>query len=67
MNKDGFKPNLETHLNPLLATKHDDSSSESKDKSSSKDYHHPLLMQVVNITFNDKEKTLSVDLCFYYV
>ncbi|PWA99151.1 zn-dependent exopeptidase [Artemisia annua] len=48
VNKDGFKPNLETHLNPLLATKHDESSSESKDKSSSKDYHHPLLMQILS-------------------
>ncbi|GJR85149.1 probable aspartyl aminopeptidase [Tanacetum coccineum] len=48
VNKDGFKPNLETHLNPLLATKHDDVSSESKDKSSSKDFHHPLLMQILS-------------------
>nr|GEU59185.1 probable aspartyl aminopeptidase [Tanacetum cinerariifolium] len=48
VNKDGFKPNLETHLNPLLATKHDDASSESKDKSSSKDSHHSLLMQILS-------------------
>ncbi|XP_071734642.1 probable aspartyl aminopeptidase [Rutidosis leptorrhynchoides] len=46
VNKDGFKPNLETHLNPLLATKHDDASMDSKDKS--KDYHHPLLMQILS-------------------
>lgn len=46
MNKDGFKPNLETHLNPLLATKHDDASVDIKDKNN-KDSHHPLLMQVI--------------------
>lgn len=42
VNSDGFKPNLETQLVPLLATKPDESSAESKDK----DAHHPLLMQV---------------------
>jgi len=47
VNSDGFKPNLETQLVPLLATKSDESSAESKDKNvSSKDAHHPLLMQV---------------------
>ncbi|MFS8012294.1 putative aspartyl aminopeptidase [Helianthus anomalus] len=46
VNQDGFKPNLETHLNPLLATKHDDASPDSKDKS--KSYHHPLLMQILS-------------------
>lgn len=49
VNQDGFKPNLETHLNPLLATKHDDASSDLKDKNSS--YHHPLLLQVINKLF----------------
>lgn len=52
MNKDGFKPNLETHLIPLLATKHEDSSAEHKGKNnelSSKDAHHPLLMQVTSL------------------
>ncbi|XP_024973137.1 probable aspartyl aminopeptidase isoform X1 [Cynara cardunculus var. scolymus] len=52
VNKDGFKPNLETHLNPLLATKHDDASADVIDKSnssSSKDsHHHPLLMQILS-------------------
>lgn len=50
MNKDGFKPNLETHLIPLLAKKVDNISAETKDKnniSSSKDAHHHLLMQVM--------------------
>ncbi|KAI3799624.1 hypothetical protein L1987_34923 [Smallanthus sonchifolius] len=46
VNQDGFKPNLETHLNPLLATKHDDASSDSKDKNNSS--HHPLLMQILS-------------------
>lgn len=51
VNKDGFKPNLETHLIPLLATKLEEASSESKEKStslSSKTAHHPLLMQVLS-------------------
>ncbi|XP_023767638.1 probable aspartyl aminopeptidase [Lactuca sativa] len=47
VNKDGFKPNLETHLNPLLATKHDDASVDIKDKNN-KDSHHPLLMQILS-------------------
>ncbi|GMN64622.1 hypothetical protein TIFTF001_033677 [Ficus carica] len=46
VNKDGFKPNLETHLIPLLASKLEETSLESKDKS--KDAHHPLLMQVLS-------------------
>jgi len=48
VNKDGFKPNLETHLIPLLATKSEEGSSETKEKNteSSKAVHHPLLMQV---------------------
>ena len=49
VNKDGFKPNLETQLIPLLATKIEDASAESKEKSrasSSKAAHHPVLMQV---------------------
>ncbi|XP_021887853.1 probable aspartyl aminopeptidase [Carica papaya] len=49
VNQDGFKPNLETHLVPLLATNPDEVSEKSKEKntvSSSKGAHHPLLMQV---------------------
>ncbi|PON71178.1 Peptidase M [Parasponia andersonii] len=50
VNKDGFKPNLETHLIPLLASKLEETSLESKDKNStsSKDAHHPLLMKVLS-------------------
>lgn len=47
MNKEGFKPNLETHLVPLLATKLEDTSLDPKEKSNiSKAAHHPILMQV---------------------
>ncbi|KAL5976362.1 hypothetical protein ACLOJK_020693 [Asimina triloba] len=51
VNTDGFKPNLETHLVPLLATKHDEASTKSEKKatsSSSKAAHPPLLMQVLS-------------------
>lgn len=49
VNKDGFKPNLETHLIPLLATKLEDTSLDPKDKSNiSKAAHHPLLMQILS-------------------
>ncbi|XXG65003.1 hypothetical protein AAC387_Pa05g2814 [Persea americana] len=51
VNTDGFKPNLETHLIPLLATKHEEASTKSEDgtnSSSSKIAHHPLLMQVLS-------------------
>ena len=49
VNKDGFKPNVETQLIPLLASKLEEASLETKEKStttSSKADHHPLLMQV---------------------
>ncbi|KAK6933537.1 Peptidase M18 [Dillenia turbinata] len=51
VNNDGFKPNLETHLVPLIATKLEDSSQESKEKGSalsSKAAHHPQLMQILS-------------------
>lgn len=50
VNQDGFKPNLESHLIPLLATNLESSSGENKDKnnmpSARGTAHHPLLMQV---------------------
>lgn len=52
VNQDGFKPNLETHLIPLLATKIEDNSLELKDQSNDsflKDALHPLLKQVLFI------------------
>ncbi|XP_015578324.1 probable aspartyl aminopeptidase isoform X2 [Ricinus communis] len=51
VNTDGFKPNLETHLIPLFATKPEETSNESKDEnsaSSSETVHHPLLMQILS-------------------
>ncbi|KHG01889.1 Aspartyl aminopeptidase [Gossypium arboreum] len=50
VNTDGFKPNLETHLVPLLATKPEEAFPESKEKSSSspKAAHHPVLMQILS-------------------
>lgn len=56
MNQDGFKPNLETQLIPLLATKTEDNSVELKDKSNDsflKDSIHPLLKQVFFYSFNN--------------
>jgi aspartyl aminopeptidase len=53
VNKDGFKPNLETHLIPLLSTKIEETL-ESKEKSTAsslKPAHHPLLMQVSHSVF----------------
>ncbi|XP_020405936.1 probable aspartyl aminopeptidase isoform X2 [Zea mays] len=50
VNTDGFKPNLETHLVPLLATKHEDTPTNSDEKSSNstKVTHHPLLLQILS-------------------
>ncbi|VFQ80278.1 unnamed protein product [Cuscuta campestris] len=51
VNQDGFKPNLETHLVPLLATKSENISNETAEKMnapSSKDVHHELLMQILS-------------------
>ncbi|KAI5648444.1 hypothetical protein M9H77_34449 [Catharanthus roseus] len=52
VNQDGFKPNLESHLIPLLATNLESSSGENKDKnnmpSARGSAHHPLLMQILS-------------------
>ncbi|KAK3163112.1 hypothetical protein QOZ80_1BG0097810 [Eleusine coracana subsp. coracana] len=48
VNSDGFKPNLETHLVPLLATKHEETIMNSDDKTSTKVAHHPLLLQILS-------------------
>lgn len=49
---EGFKPNLESHLIPLLATKLDETNIKSEDKtilsSLSRSYHHSLLLQVLS-------------------
>ncbi|KAG7032012.1 putative aspartyl aminopeptidase, partial [Cucurbita argyrosperma subsp. argyrosperma] len=51
VNQDGFKPNLETHLIPLMAMKMEDNSMESKNEGNDpllKDALHPLLKQVIS-------------------
>ncbi|XAR64946.1 Aspartyl aminopeptidase [Bertholletia excelsa] len=64
VNTDGFKPNLETHLIPLLASKPEDISPDSKEKRNvSKAQHHPLLMQVLCDELScDIEDILSIEL-----
>ncbi|KAA8539146.1 hypothetical protein F0562_025838 [Nyssa sinensis] len=69
VSKDGFKPNLETHLIPLLATKLEDATTESKEKSnasSSKAAHHPLLVQVLSDELNcgiDDIASIELNIC----
>ncbi|XP_057515906.1 probable aspartyl aminopeptidase [Amaranthus tricolor] len=51
VNQDGFKPNLETHLVPLLSIKPEEELSESKEKGpkkSSNAWHHPQLLEVLS-------------------
>ncbi|XP_010423546.1 PREDICTED: probable aspartyl aminopeptidase [Camelina sativa] len=72
VNSEGFKPNLETQLVPLLATKPDESSAELKEKnvsSSSKDAHHPyscsflILLQILSDDLDCKvEDIVSLEL-----
>ncbi|KAL4182573.1 hypothetical protein AMTRI_Chr11g150770 [Amborella trichopoda] len=64
---DGFKPNLETHLVPLLATKPEDKTSpkfeEAISLSSLKNAHHPLLLQVLSDELGcPVEEVLGVEL-----
>ncbi|CAA3005191.1 probable aspartyl aminopeptidase [Olea europaea subsp. europaea] len=66
VNTDGFKPNLETHLIPLLATEPEKASSELNDKmnaSYSKDPHRQLLMEILSDELGCKaENIVSVEL-----
>ncbi|XP_061996992.1 probable aspartyl aminopeptidase [Rosa rugosa] len=67
VNKDGFKPNVETHLIPLLASKLEETaSSETKEKSattSTKAAHHPLLMQALSDEINcNVDDIVSIEL-----
>ncbi|KAF7820370.1 putative aspartyl aminopeptidase [Senna tora] len=64
VNQDGFKPNLETHLLPLLSMKHEENSSDIKEKSTvSKAAHHPLLMEVLSDELNcHVDDIMSVEL-----
>ncbi|KAL9270371.1 putative aspartyl aminopeptidase [Drosera capensis] len=68
VNKDGFKPDLETHLVPLLSTKLDDLHPESKEKtaSSSKLHHHPKLLEVLSEELNcavDDILSIELNIC----
>ncbi|KAK7391447.1 hypothetical protein VNO78_19863 [Psophocarpus tetragonolobus] len=66
VNQDGFKPNLETHLLPVLSMKPAVTSLESKDKNSalsSKPPHHPLLMQILSDELNcDVDDIVNIEL-----
>lgn len=66
VNQDGFKPNFETHLLPLLSMKLEDTSTESKEKTaklSSKASHHPLLMQILSEELKcDVDEIVSIEL-----
>ncbi|PQQ21968.1 putative aspartyl aminopeptidase [Prunus yedoensis var. nudiflora] len=66
VNKDGFKPNVETQLIPLLASKLEEASMETKEKStttSSKAAHHPLLMQALSDELNSNiDDIVSIEL-----
>ncbi|CAD6234566.1 unnamed protein product [Miscanthus lutarioriparius] len=64
VNTDGFKPNLETHLVPLLATKHEDTTnSDDKSSSSTKVTHHPLLLQILSEEIGcDSDEIIGMEL-----
>ncbi|PKA57325.1 putative aspartyl aminopeptidase [Apostasia shenzhenica] len=67
VNTDGFKPNLESHLVPLLATKFEESHAKSEEKplqpGSSKGAHHSLLLEVLSEELDCKvNEILSIEL-----
>uniref|UniRef100_A0A7C8ZNI9 aspartyl aminopeptidase n=1 Tax=Opuntia streptacantha TaxID=393608 RepID=A0A7C8ZNI9_OPUST len=69
VNQDGFKPNLETHLVPLLSTRCEEEPSESKEKCStspSKAPHHPELLEVLSEELEcgvDDIVTIELNVC----
>ncbi|XP_068658306.1 probable aspartyl aminopeptidase isoform X3 [Aristolochia californica] len=69
VNTDGFKPNLETHLVPLLGKKHEAACTKSDESSrsfSSKTAHHPLLLQVLSDQLgcsSDEIVSLELNIC----
>lgn len=76
MNTEGFKPNLETQLVPLFATKVEEAETRSEDKktasSSLKNAHHSLLLQVLIMLAHQSRicknnLTEAVDLSMSYI
>ncbi|XP_074290089.1 putative aspartyl aminopeptidase isoform X2 [Silene latifolia] len=69
INQDGFKPNLETQLVPLLSTRFEDLQSESTNKDSispSKAWHHPELLKVLSDELDcnvDDIITIELNVC----
>ncbi|XP_010694703.1 probable aspartyl aminopeptidase isoform X2 [Beta vulgaris subsp. vulgaris] len=69
VNQDGFKPNLETNLVPLLSTRCIEELSESKDKGPTKSlkaWHHPQLLEVLSRELDcsiDDIVTLELNVC----
>ncbi|XP_078434780.1 Zn-dependent exopeptidases superfamily protein [Wolffia australiana] len=70
VNTDGFKPNLENHLVPLLAIKTDDGGVEpensKKQPQAQKRPHHPLLLQILSSELGfeaDEIASLELNIC----
>ncbi|KAK4279529.1 hypothetical protein QN277_011299 [Acacia crassicarpa] len=63
VNQDGFKPNLETHLLPLLSIKPEETSDSKEKTAISKATHHSLLMEVLSDELNcQADDIVSVEL-----
>ncbi|XP_054806925.1 probable aspartyl aminopeptidase [Prosopis cineraria] len=63
VNQDGFKPNLETHLLPLLSMKLEEISDSKEKTAISKVAHHSLLMEVLSDELNcQADDIVSVEL-----
>uniref|UniRef100_A0A1D1Z9R0 aspartyl aminopeptidase n=1 Tax=Anthurium amnicola TaxID=1678845 RepID=A0A1D1Z9R0_9ARAE len=69
VNTEGFKPNLENHLIPLLATKPEERAVKTDEKRSlslPKTVHHPLLLQVLSEELGcnkDEIASLELNIC----
>ncbi|MQL96281.1 hypothetical protein Taro_028956 [Colocasia esculenta] len=70
VNTEGFKPNLENHLIPFLATKPDERTKKTEEKSilsiTPKNAHHPLLLQVLSEELGcseDEIVSLELNIC----
>lgn len=70
VNTEGFKPNMETHLVPLLATKVEEALVKPEDKTTppcaSKSLHHSLLLQILSAELScntDEIMDLELNVC----